>query len=120
VAATPSLPSAGFGGRGVAVTPLPEIAPDGIEQNAQPSRRTAAGEKNPAAVPQRAKHRVRHLPRAARLRELAILAHHVIVRFGQQFQSGDNVAFRHLAQIRRHRMRRFGHERAEFELAGNG
>jgi len=109
-----------FWRRGVAVTPLPEIAPDGIEQNAQPSRRTAAVKKiRPPFLnaPSTVSAICRARPDSANSR---YFAHHVIVRFRTAISIRRQ---RRLSPPRSDppsRMRRFGHERAEFELAGNG
>ena len=97
----------------------PEIAPDGIQQNAQPPRRAAAGEKNPSAIFYGGQNCRRNFRRPAGLHELAKFFHHVGIRLKQQIERGRNIAFRHLAQIGSDRVRRLGDERAELELAAD-
>src|SRR5690242_11964954 len=87
---------------------LPKIPPDGNQLNAQPPRRTAAGEENLAPIMERSEQRVRDLLRPPRLRELAILPHYVVVHVEQKFQPGGDVAFRHFAEIRCGGMGRLG------------
>ena len=83
---------------------LPEIAPDGIEHDAQPAGRTAAGEENFSARFDSLDHFSGDFLRAAGRGELAEFFHHVVVGLKQQVERGGNILARHAAQIGRHGM----------------
>jgi len=98
---------------------LPEIAPDRIQQDAQPSGRAATSEKNSPAVFQRAQDRFLDLPCPARFHELAIFFHDVTVHVEKQLQRAGNVPSGYVAQVRCDGMRPFCDKRAKFELAAD-
>jgi hypothetical protein len=86
--------------------------------NAEPPGRTAAGEEHLPLILERNQHRIGNLPRPPRFHELAIPSDYVLIHIEQQLQAGGDVLTRHLTEIRSDGVRRFGGQRAEFELVG--
>jgi hypothetical protein len=101
------------------VPPLPEIAPGGIEQDAQPPGCAAAGEK--IRPPFFSKRKTVSLisPAPPDLTNSRYFFHHVVIHVEKQFQRAGNVSSGNVAQVRRDGMRRFRDERAPLELAAD-
>jgi hypothetical protein len=74
----------------------PEIAPDGIQQDAQAPGRAAAGEENAPAGIERVKNGFLDFLRPARFHELAEFSDDVIVHVEQQLERGGDVGFGNL------------------------
>ena len=87
--------------------------------DAQPSRRAAAGEENPAAAFECAQQILLDVPCPARLGKLAILRHHVAVHLEKQVERLRDITLRHIAELRGDRMRSFSSQRAQLELAAH-
>ena len=83
---------------------LPEVTPDGIQQNAQSPGGAAAGKEDPSAVFQRAHQGFLDFPCPAGFDEFTEFANNIAIHIQKQFESGGGVLPGHFTQMARDRV----------------